>query len=735
VFRGMAYWSAGQIAFSQDRPSDPAALFTNANVIEGNFNYEGSSLKARHTVALVTWNDPENAYEQKIEYVSDETAIAKYGIIEIRTAAFGCTSRGQANRVGRWLLYSEQNETSTVTFKVGLDGAIVRPGQIIKVMDSVRAGSRKAGRISAVSGTTVTIDSAITVATNDTITVVLPDGSVEQRTISADSTGTSITISSGFSQTVAAQTIFVIETSTLEAQLFRVLSVTEDGELYTIVGLEHNPAKYEAVEDGLVLQPREISTLNRTPDAPGGLDIDEQLVESGNSVTTEITVSWHNVIGATAYQVSYKTTDTAAYETIGDTTNNSIAFNTDQVGTFTFRVVAISPIGKRSNPAVVSAQIAGKTSLPGNVQNLSFEATNNNSGRLRWDGTVDLDVKVGGRVYIKHSNLTDGSATWSNSVDFVKAKAGSATEAIIPLVEGEILVKFADDGGRLSATETSVIITRPDTLGSQIVQSRREDADTPPFQGQKTSTFYSDEFDALTLDGTALFDPVADVDNIVNFDFFGNITSSGVYNFLNVLDLEATYSLDLERHFVTRGFYPASTVDARSENVDDWDEWDGDLADKVNAVLQVRTTTDDPNSSPTWGDWQEFVNGTFKARAYQFRANLTSSDVAQNILVDQLGYEATFQRRTENSTSTIASGAGAKAVTFANAFFAGTASLGGTNSSLPSVGISAQNMQSGDYFTLTNLSGIGFTVTFFNSSNVAVDRNFTYTAVGFGKAG
>ena len=176
-------------------------------------------------------------------------------------------------------------------------------------------------------------------------------------------------------------------------------------------------------------------------------------------------------------------------------------------------------------------------------------------------------------------------------------------------------------------------------------------------------------------------------------------------------------------------------IDSRTENVDLWDDWDGDVVDKVNAVLQVRTTTDDPSASPTWGDWQEFVNGTFKARAYQFRANLTSSDVAQNILVDQLGYEATFQRRTEQSSAVIASGAGSKAVTFTNAFFAGTASLGGTNSSAPSVGITAQNMQSGDYFTLSSISGTGFTVSFFNSSNAAVDRNFTYSAVGFGKAG
>ncbi len=143
IFRGMAYWSAGQIAFSQDRPSDPAALFTNANVVDGNFNYEGSSLKARHTVALVTWVDPASNFEQQVEYVSDEDAIAKYGIIETRLAAFGCTSRGQANRAGKWLLTQEQLETQTVTFKVGLDGAIVRPGQLIKVMDAyVQAAAR-----------------------------------------------------------------------------------------------------------------------------------------------------------------------------------------------------------------------------------------------------------------------------------------------------------------------------------------------------------------------------------------------------------------------------------------------------------------------------------------------------------------------------------------------------------------------------------------------------------------
>ena len=42
----------------QDAPADPVQMFTPANVLGGAFKYQGTSLKARRTVALVTWNDP-----------------------------------------------------------------------------------------------------------------------------------------------------------------------------------------------------------------------------------------------------------------------------------------------------------------------------------------------------------------------------------------------------------------------------------------------------------------------------------------------------------------------------------------------------------------------------------------------------------------------------------------------------------------------------------------------------
>jgi hypothetical protein len=343
-------------------------------------------------------------------------------------------------------------------------------------------------------------------------------------------------------------------------------------------------------------------------------------------------------------------------------------------------------------------------------------------------------VKVGGKVYIRHTSKTDGTGTWSDSVDLITAKSGSATEAIIPLVEGEVLVKFADDGGRLSAGETSVIIDLPDTLGTLQVINRREDQDTPPFQGSKVDCFYDAGYDALTLGGGDI-DDVPDFDAIAYFDILGDVASSGTYTFNDTQDLGAVFSLDLKRYFVTRGYYPADSVDNRVELIDDWDNWDGDVVDKVNAKLMVRHTNDNPSGTPTWGSWQEFVNGTFKARAFQFRADLTSNDRSQSILIDELGYEATFQRRSEQANGAVASGTGGKAVTFTNSFFTGTASLGGTNAYLPSVGVNAQNMQSGDYFTVTGVSGTGFTVEFFNSSNTSINRNFTWSAVGFGKSG
>ena len=736
VMRCQPYWANGTLDLSQDKPKDPTYLFTRANVVDPGFTYSGSDLKTRHTVAVVSYLDLETR-EQNYEVVEDRDAIEKYGWVATEVKAFACTSRGQANRLGQWILYTEQQETEAISFTASLEaGTLLRPGSIIEVQDPVRAGIRYGGRIAGAGTRTVSVDDATNLPDDDaTISVLLPDGSVETKNV-ISRTGVLITVDEDWSTQPQVNSVWVIQTDSLQTQTFRVLGVKEtDYHMYEISGLTYNSAKYDHVERGFNLSSRTITNLNPIPSPPGTPKAEEKFYASNDKARVKIVVSWSAVKGVPQYKVRYRA-DNDNWETATVTKPDYEILDT-RAATYAIEVYSINSLGRQSSDAAsLSFNAIGKTAVPGNVQNLTFEATSDKEGTLKWDETVDLDVKNGGKVYIRHSSKTDGSGSWGDSVDLVPAVAGSATSAKIPLLEGEVLVKFADDGGRLSASETSIIIDLPDTLGKLLVEDRREDQDSPPFQGSKVDTFYSSGFDALILDGDAEFDNVTDVDAMVNFDTFGNIEESGSYTFTSVLDLEAIYSLDLKRHFVTRGFFPSDAIDSRGEQVDDWDDWDGATVDKVNAKLLVRRTDDDPDgASPTWTSFAEFANGTFKARAFQFKAELTSEDTAQNIKVDELGYVAEFQRRTEQSTSAVASGAGAKSITFGNAFFSGTAALLGSNTALPTIGITALNMASGDYFVLSSISRTGFTVTFYNSSDTAIDRNFNWSATGYGKAG
>ena len=735
LFRGIAYYGAGAMVVLQDKPTDPQYLLTPANVVDGLFNYSGSSQKARHTTATVAYQDYDNLGEVSFEYVEDAAAVAKYGIINKDIKAVGCYSQGQAHRVGKWALLSEQNLTETVTFSVSIDsGIVLRPGMVIDVADPVKSGYRRGGRIAAATTTTVTLDDAtgITLGTSPTISVLLPTGLVETRSISTLTSGV-VTVTSAFSEAPNPESIWVIQDTGLQTQQFRVVSVAEaeDG-IYGVTALAYNSSIYAAIESDLKLQTRDISNLSAQPDSPTNVVGTEHLYTDGQNVRTAFELSWVPPLQLVqSYRVIYRLNNDNWQQI--ETNNPSTRINGLDAGRLEVRVQSINSIGTPSTPATATFDLAGKTAPPGNVQNLTIEPISANSARLRWDATVDLDVRVAGRVHIRHTSLTDGTGTWGNSVDLIPAVAGYSTEAIVPLVEGEILVKFEDDGGRQSPSEASVVVDFPDAVGQLLLQTRREDQDTPPFQGAKTDVVYIEDLNALVLDADGLFDDIPDLDAVVTLDFYGTIESEGTYEFANTLDLGAVYSLDLKRYAVTQGFFPSDLIDSRTGLVDDWSDWDGAIVDKVNLKTYLRRTSDNPSGTPTWSDWQEFANGTFLGRGFQFKALLASTDPAQSISVTELGYDATFQRRTEQSVGSVASGAGTYSVAFDKAFFTGTAALGGANAYLPSVGIVAQNLATGDYFNVTNVTSSGFDVTFRNSAGTAVSRNFLWTAVGFGK--
>ena len=734
VMRCFPIWSEGSVTITQDRPTDPSYLFSLANVSEAGFSYSGSSLKQRHTVISVAYFNMDSR-EIDYEVIEDSTAQAKLGIVKKDVRAFACTSRGQAQRLGKAILFSEQNESEVVTFSTSIDaGAIVRPGSVISVNDPVRAGARRAGRIKTATTTQITVDNVTDLSTftgtNKKCSVILPDGTVEVKDVTGV-VGSVITLASALSQTPNANSMWLLQSSTLEAQTFRVIAVEEQDEInYGISALTYIDGKYNNIESGISLPARNISLLNEPKDPPANLAAKEIIAVINALAVTKLILSWVSVSGVTQYLVQYRFNNTNWVSEIVFRPDFEI-LNT-QAGTYEFKVYSYNAglkISTTSSDLTFTA--VGKTAPPADVQNLSIEPVTNKLIRLRWDESTDADVIHGGKVYVRHSNKTDGTGTFQNSIDLIEALAGNTTEAVVPSIEGEYILKFRDDNGNFSTGETSVILDLPDLVDSQQILEDREDTDPTAFGGTKTN---------VTVSGGALqlTDPSA------------NLT--GTYDFAATLDLGAVFSLSLKRLVQSIGFTVglANTIDALIPTGTFWDDYaqngnfDGPAINDVSASVAVRTTPDNPSSgSPTYSQFNTFANGTFKGRGFQFRTTLKSESTAHNISLQQLGIVAEFESRTERSyvsgsgtsTAPLSSGTSASGlnVTFGKPFFTGTSSLGGVNAFLPSVGITIQGASLGEYFVLSSVSGTGFNIKILNSSNNPVNKQFTFQAVGYGK--
>ena len=734
--RVMPYWSNGTLTISQDAPKDSTYLFTLANVTEGGFTYSGSSVKTRATQVNVSYFDNETQ-EIDWEEVGDTNYQAKFGIIQKNIKAFGCTSRGQASRLGKWMLYTLFNETETITFTSTIETCTIAPGDVIDVADPVRSGLRRGGRINAATTTQVTVDNTdqtdLDATNNPILSVVLPDGSVEAKTVTSI-VGAVITVSSAFSAAPNVNSVWTLSNDTVQTSQWRVVSISEvDESGYQITALAYNSSKYAYVEDGATLPTRTVSILNQILSPPGNLQAIEQIVNINNQAKAKIIASWTPVSGATNYRVQWKKDNGNWIQDTAYGSDYEILDTSD--GIYDFRVFTLNNALKPSaNPSTVSFSAVGKTAVPADIANLTFEAVSSNTGRLRWDQSTELDVKLSGKIEIRHSSDTSGNAIWSKATTLIPAISGSASQAIVPLVEGEIFVKAVDDGGRESTNATSVIVDLPDATTSLGVVTQREDLISPtPFTGAKTNVYYDAGNDCITLEGENSFDAITDVDAVANWDIIGDVDTTGTYLFANQLDLGAVYSLDLKRHLITEGYLPDDLFDSRAALCDTWPDFDGANPSNVDAKIYVRTTDNDPASgSPTWSAWQEFANGTHKARGYEFKSVLSSGDTDENIRVKELGFSATLKRRQEQSVAAVASGAGAKTINFSKPFFVGTSGLGGVNAYLPSVSISVNNLSSGDYIDGPSVTASGFSFTIKNSSGAAINKNFTWHCAGYG---
>lgn len=760
VFRGMLYWRANAIQATADHGNlngselSPVHSYSNSNVIDGVFNYSGTSLKTRSTSIRVRYNDPENFYKSNYVVIEDARLISKYGYQVKEVVGFGVTSKYQAQRLGRWMLAAEEVNGEVVTFTTGLQGAVVFPGQIFAVSDEMRQNARLSGRVSSATTSQITVDQIVALppGNNPKLTCTLPDGTVETQSI-VDVSGAVIT-TGPFSVAPLAQSIWSISSSSVKEQKFRCLSVGDnnDGQ-YTITGVEHNDSIYEIADSGSALQFDGVTLFNNSPAQPTNLRLEARQITVGTSITNRVLASWSRGLNGETFgfEVRYKIAG-GNYIT-AETTN--VAFEIDNVAVNTLITLEVRSIGAppitRKSPwvkALFTTPVPGidpsspnRVLLPPDPDNATIQATADQA-ILRWTiPPTELNTSKFIAI-IRHTTQTDGTGEWPNSTLLRRVEARS-NYAVLPLIEGEYLLKFESEEGQRSLNARSAVIDLPNPVPRLDIQVRREDQDSPPYQGNKVGTFYSTEYDGLVLDGDASFDDVANVDQLSSVDFLGTRLASGQYYFNNVLDLGGVFSVVFERKLTTRGLYPQELIDERNELIDRWTDVDGTVADDTTVDLWFRTsnqaTVDDHllledggfllledggkiemESNIDFGEWTPMESGRYTGRQFQFKAELQALHIDQTPIVDEIGYTMQMESRTESS-ATIASGASAKDVTFDKAFY-----------QTPSISITAANLASGDYYEITSATRTGFVITFYDSGNAAIDRSFQYQATGYG---
>lgn len=364
-------------------------------------------------------------------------------------------------------------------------------------------------------------------------------------------------------------------------------------------------------------------------------------------------------------------------------------------------------------------QVVGKTQPPQDVTNFSVNIIGTEA-HLGWTPVTDLDLS---HYRIRHAKETSG-ATYANSIDIADKVSRPANTVIVPAMTGTYFIKAVDKVGNSSENAVSTVAIIESIKGLNLVTTSTQ---SPNFTGSRTNMAVVDN--KLQLGTANNFDDVAG-----NFDDAGglfdggagNVASSGTYEFDTHIDLGAVYTSRVTANMNVARISFVNLFDDASGNFDDRSGlFDGDPQefDDTNTELLVATTENDPSGSPTYTDFRKFFVGDYKARAFKFKLQMTSTKGTATQQVSALSVTVDMPDRVVAEADVVSgTSTSGKAITFSPAF-----------KSLQGVGISAQNLASGDFYAITNKSETGFTIEFFNSSSATVSRTFDYVARGFGE--
>lgn len=436
IFRGMSFWNGESISVVIDKPRQPSYIFTNDNVVNGNFSYTFASDKSMYTVCNVTFDDRENLYSQDVEGVFDAEAAARFNYNPTSITAIGCTRRSEANRRGRWILKTNLRST-TVNFATGLEGMIPTIGDVVSIQDTFWATNLKltlSGRVMEVSGLQVFTYFATDARPGDFIMINKPDGIPQRRTIASVSADKkTITLNVGFDFQPETGSVFAIDRTDLALQQYVVTNISKgDGDeefTYSITAVEYDPTKYDAIDYGVNIDSR--PTSNVMPDAlvpPKNVKIDSySRIVQGLSVETMV-VSWDKVEYASYYEVQWRKDD-SIWQNIPRTANSEVEVEGIYQGNYFVRVRTVSATGTASAwSSVVNKGLTGKVGAPGAPINLTASDNEVFGIRVKWGMPANSEDTA----YIELQQSPDGTVANASLLTMVPYPQYEYWHSILP---------------------------------------------------------------------------------------------------------------------------------------------------------------------------------------------------------------------------------------------------------------------------------------------------------------
>lgn len=351
VFRSIAVWNGTQFSAIQDRTSDPVCLYTQSNVVDGKFSRQFAAGKTIFTAVEVEYADERNFYQKAVEYVADDLMIARYGYNVKKITAYGCTSRGQAHRYGKWVLETSRLEQCTITFVVGRQGLLHLPGDIIEIADNDFTGRTLGGRVVAINGNKVTLDQPVEITGNSYLSYLNDEMQlVKIKIINVDNTNKSIVTLETNPVGLNVMDDWVLKTPQVSTQLYRALGITEnDDGSYTITALQHEPQK-EAIVDGSASFVPVVTTMHNGLTKVTNADV----VYSADGI--RLTWSVPTTDALLTYEVRlYR--NGKVFKTYLNLKNPEISFEGLPDGSYTAEIRAKNQSGQLSDPVTRSFEI------------------------------------------------------------------------------------------------------------------------------------------------------------------------------------------------------------------------------------------------------------------------------------------------------------------------------------------------------------------------------------------